>query len=152
MEIEKVPTLLRYPGGKTRAIKFLRDYIPKNTKEICSPFFGGGAFELYLINQGFSVYGYDSFSPLIKFWKAVLSDPRDLSNRVRSYYPLSKEKFYKLQKEILVTEDSLEVAAIFFVLNRSSYSGMTLSGGMSPNHPRFTDNSIKKLINLKLID
>ena len=35
---------LRYAGGKSKAIKILKQYIPPNTKEICSPFFGGGSF------------------------------------------------------------------------------------------------------------
>ena len=45
-------SLLRYPGGKTKAIKQLKEFIPVGTKEICSPFFGGGSFELYLSTQG----------------------------------------------------------------------------------------------------
>src|SRR4029453_1262989 len=39
----------------------------------------------------------------------------------------------------------LERAAVFYVLNRCSFSGSTLSGGMSPNHPRFTKRVIQKL-------
>lgn len=31
---------LRWPGGKIRAIKLLKKYIPDNTKIICSPFIG----------------------------------------------------------------------------------------------------------------
>ena len=41
--------------------------------------------------------------------------------------------------------DPLEKAAVFYVLNRSSYSGTTLSGGMSPNHPRFNESAIHRL-------
>ncbi len=35
------------------------------------------------------------------------------------------------------------------MLNRSSYSGTTLSGGMSPNHPRFTPSAIDRLRDFK---
>lgn len=38
---------------------------------------------------------------------------------------------------------------MYFVLNRCSFSGSTLSGGMSPNHPRFTKKSIEKIRNFK---
>jgi len=31
-------SLLRYPGGKTRAVNLLLTLIPKNTNELCSPF------------------------------------------------------------------------------------------------------------------
>ena len=38
-------------------------------------------------------------------------------------------------------------AAVFYVLNRSSFSGSTFSGGMSPGHPRFTQSSMERLEN-----
>jgi len=148
--ISNAITLLRYPGGKSRAIKYLKEYIPKDTKEICSPFFGGGAFELYLAKQGIKVYGYDSFRPLVEFWKNVLNNPDQLIDEIYKYYPLDKDIFYQLQQKILNANSSIEVAAMFFVLNRSSYSGLTLSGGMSPNHPRFTINSIEKIRGFKM--
>lgn len=37
---------LRYAGGKSRGVKEITKYIPENTKEICSPFFGGGSVRL----------------------------------------------------------------------------------------------------------
>ena len=48
-------SLLRYPGGKTRAIKTLKNFIPFGTTEICSPFFGGGSFEIYLSTIGIKI-------------------------------------------------------------------------------------------------
>ena len=41
----------------------------------------------------------------------------------------------------------IQRAAVYYVLNRSSFSGATLSGGMSPQHPRFTFTSIERLRN-----
>ncbi len=34
---------------------------------------------------------------------------------------------------------------MYYVLNRSSFSGATLSGGMSPEHPRFTPSAIERI-------
>ena len=34
---------------------------------------------------------------------------------------------------------------MYYVLNRSSFSGVGLSGGMSPNHPRFNEKQISEL-------
>ena len=137
---------LRYAGGKSKAIKILKQYIPPNTKEICSPFFGGGSFEIFLASQGIKIYGYDNFEPLICFWNSLLNDKKNLYNRVKTYYPLSKEKFYFLQKNIKNIEDEIEIGAIFYVLNRCSFSGTGLSGGMSNNHPRFTTKQIESLL------
>ena len=55
---------LRYPGGKTRAVKHILPHIPKGIKEFCSPFFGGGSVELAVADRGIPVYGYDIFQPL----------------------------------------------------------------------------------------
>jgi len=57
---------------------------------------------------------------------------------IHKYYPLSRNMFYQLQKNYHSINDNIVRAGIFFVLNRCSFSGTTLSGGMSPGHPRFT--------------
>jgi len=140
-------SLLRYPGGKTKAINQLKNFIPKNTKEICSPFFGGGSFELYLSTQGIRIHGYDNFELLVNFWQCVGENPWRLSSEVQKFYPLSKEGFYDIQKNISLGKDKWIQSAMFYALNRSSFSGMGLSGGMSPNHPRFNQNSIDRIEN-----
>lgn len=138
-------TLLRYPGGKSRAIKILNEYLPEGIDVICSPFFGGGSFELSLMEKGVKVFGYDIFTPLVEFWQMAIEQPTKLAEEVQKYHPLSKEKFYELQKEQFVLKTKLERAAVFYVINRASFSGSTLSGGMSPGHPRFNGNSITRL-------
>jgi len=135
---------LRYPGGKTRAVDSIYSIIPENETKLCSPFLGGASIELACTTR-MEVFGSDIFEPLIDFWQMLLDDREKLVERVKSYYPLSRTKFYNLQKRYIHLEDKLERAAVFFVLNRSSFSGTTLSGGMSPGHPRFTKSSIKRL-------
>lgn len=142
-------SLLRYPGGKTRAIEILKNYIPKNTKSITSPFFGGGSFEIYLMSKNIKINGYDNFYPLVCFWNAVNNDRENLINIIQSYYPLYKETFYRLQKELNTFKNETFIGAIYFVLNRSSFSGTGLSGGMSPNHLRFNQNSIDRIKNFQ---
>jgi DNA adenine methylase len=96
------------------------------------------------------VYGSDIFSPLVDFWQVLLDNRQLLVERVESYYPLSRTKFYSLQKRHVQLENKVEKAAAFFVLNRSSFSGTTLSGGMSPGHPRFTPSAIERLRSLEI--
>ena len=96
--------------------------------------------------QGIKINGYDYFDSLTNFWIHALNYPKELAKQVMMYFPLSKDYFYKLQKEQDTDNfNLLDKAAIFYVLNRSSFSGSTLSGGMSPNHPRFTLSGVKKL-------
>jgi len=92
-----------------------------------------------------AVHGSDIFAPLMTFWKACLSNREELCSRVKKYHPLSRSKFYDLQKGYREITNEVERAAVFFVLNRASFSGTTLSGGMSLGHPRFTATSIERL-------
>lgn len=138
---------LRYPGGKARAVKQILNIIPAAEDILVSPFFGGGSVEIAAAYLGKTVIGYDIFTPLVDFWIELLQNPDVLANKVKEYFPLSKSRFYDLQK--MSFNDRLESAAVFYVLNRSSFGGSTLSGGMSPGHPRFTESSIDYLQNFQ---
>ena len=95
---------LRYPGGKSRAVSIISKYIPKDTTQLCSPFFGGGSLELACAQSGIRVYGYDIFGPLVDFWKLLLTNPKKLADNVEKYRPLKKEKFYELPMECCQSE------------------------------------------------
>lgn len=138
-------SLLRYPGGKTRGAGFITRFFPKRLNYLLSPFFGGGSIELAMAAQGTHVYGYDIFSPLVEFWQCVFTKPRELATEVEQYFPLSKTSFYELQQTQTLFSTKIQRAAVYYVLNRSSFSGSTLSGGMSPGHPRFTWSAIERL-------
>ena len=142
---------LRYPGGKSRAAAFLIDNFIKTPETLCSPFVGGGSIELELANRGTRVFCYDNFKPLVVFWQELLKNPKELAEKVQDgYYTLSPTMFYSLQKTFCSINDRMEQAACFYAINRSSFSGTTLSGGMSPGHPRFTISSIQRLREFKI--
>jgi DNA adenine methylase len=137
---------LRYPGGKSRATKVITDLIPQNVTELASPFFGGGSVELACAAKGIRVHGYDVFKPLVSFWQLLLTDPQGLAAMVQPYHPLTRERFYQLQKLHEDAETEFQ-GVLFFVLNRASFSGTTLSGGCSDESLklRFTQSSIDRL-------
>ena len=110
-----------------------------------SPFLGGGSVELACAARGIKVFGSDLFEPLVNFWNHLLADADILADVVEQYLPLPKHRFYELQKGYFKISDPLEQAAAFFALNRASFSGATLAGGMSPGHPRFTESAIQRL-------
>lgn len=120
---------LGYAGGKSRAVKIIYPFIPLTETKLCSPFLGGASIELACTTKA-QVYGYDIFNPLVDFWQCLLSTQNLLVKRVESYYPLTKAQFYKLQRDYVTEDDKIERAAIYYVLNRSSFSGTTLSGDM----------------------
>ena len=139
---------LRYAGGKTRGAETIVKFIPDH-ETICSPFLGGGSVELACVGRGMSVHGYDNFRPLVEFWQCILKDPAKLADIVQQYHPLEKRVFYELQESQGKSRSKYERAARFYVLNRASFSGTTMSGGMSPDHPRFTRSSIGRIRNFK---
>ena len=59
-------TVLRYAGGKSRAINKISPFVdPYDT--IVSPFIGGGSLEVYWASQGKKVIGSDVFDLLVNY-------------------------------------------------------------------------------------
>jgi DNA adenine methylase len=118
---------------------------------IASPFFGGGSIELELAARGHNVIATDDFYPVAMFWQQLKESPQALHAAVSEFLPgLSREEFKALQQELRQLNnnlgDPLRTATVFFVLNRCSFSGSTLSGGMSPGCARFTEASVDRLL------
>jgi len=151
-----INSILRYPGGKTRAIKILEKYIPKNITEIYSPFFGGGSFEIYLKNNyNIKIYANDKFELLINFWNSLKKNSNTVIDEIDKIFPLDKNKFNKLKKEIQNPKlNNYTKSAYFFALNRSSFSGSTISGGFSQEacKNRFNKSAIEKLKKIDIKD
>lgn len=147
--------LLRYPGGKQRAVTRILDRIPANVKTLYSPFFGGGAVEIAWAEQNpeGDVIARDAFSLLVNFWKHIQNGYAEkMTDHVRRhYFPLKRDTFYLLQNQLRAGIGTpFHRACWFYVLNRSSFSGATLSGGMSPDHDRFTTRQLDKLAGYRL--
>lgn len=141
---------LRYPGGKSRAAENIYKLLPPRLDRLCSPFVGGASVELVCAQQGIEVIAYDAFAPLVHFWQALLNDAPALAQAVKTHYPLPRKQFYNLQQQLETLTNPLDIAAAFYTLNRCSFSGTTLSGGISPGHPRFTLHGINKLSTFKM--
>jgi len=155
---------LRYPGGKTRARKIMDDILQKyftmeNIDRIVSPFFGGGSFEFYLQNKyGIPIVANDKFTPLYHFWNKIKENKFAVIEKIRENMSVSKESFLEYRKRIrdALTENASDIAAYYFIINRCSFSGSTLSGGFSKeaSEKRFTASSIEKVevLDLSYID
>ncbi len=126
---------LRYPGGKSKAIKTILPFLPPNLTSIASPFFGGGSLELHLAGQGIKVYGYDNYEPLVNFWQQTLKYPEHVADEVEAcFYPMNYLTYHSIRKHLYHPQMlPISRAAIYYALNRSSYSGLTQQGGFSPS-------------------
>ena len=149
---------LRYPGGKTRARKVLAQIVCDHfdmvqVEDIVSPFFGGGSFEFYLQNiYHLPVRANDKFTPLFSFWNMCKNNQTALCIALRAEGDVSKEQFAQYRDTIMQDEDTLQQAVKYFVINRCSFSGATLSGGFSGEaaKKRFTPSSVDRVQQLDL--
>ncbi|MGM3307347.1 DNA adenine methylase [Anabaena sp. WFMT] len=143
---------LRYPGGKSRAIKQISEYLPESFSEFREPFVGGGSVFIYLKQKypQLKIWINDLNKELFLFWHLAQSDLSKLVAEIR--YVKEKYQDGKLLFLDLTTVDvdslsNLERAVRFFVLNRITFSGTVESGGFSMEafYTRFTDSSIDRL-------
>ena len=135
---------LRYPGGKSRAVKFLfgKSNMPSNTiNEYREPFLGGGscAIEFTKQNPNTPVWVNDKYYNLYCFWVTLKRDGEKLAKF------LAKKKdtllaasdperahldMFPVLKDGLKTADSeFERAWMFYMLNRCSFSGLGETAG-----------------------
>ena len=151
---------LRYPGGKTRACKVLHRIISERfdmsqMRRVVSPFFGGGSFEMHLQNMypHLEIIANDKYNPLICFWTACKHHRQSLVELVGEVQAegVIKEDFDRYKVNIVNEKSSmLSTARDYFVINRCSFSGCTMSGGFSPAAKRFTPSSVDRIAALKL--
>lgn len=141
---------LRYPGGKSRAVKIISTLLPE-FDEFREPFLGGGSVFIYA-KQRFPDKKFwinDIYFELYKFWEMSQKDVDALVEKIyewRARFPVGKE-LHKFLNQNLAGFNDLEKAAAFFIYNRITFSGTSLSGGFSEGafKERFTESSIERL-------
>jgi len=141
---------LRYPGGKSRSVDLISTLIPE-FDEFREPFLGGGSIFIYA-KQRFpdkTFWVNDLYFELYKFWEMAQKDVDALIDKVyewRNQFPIGKE-LHKFLNENLSIFNDLERGAAFFIYNRITFSGTSLSGGFSEGAftGRFTESSIQRL-------
>ena len=77
-----VDTLIKWPGGKAREIKYIENLIPKFERYV-EPFFGGGAMYFYLNPENAIIN--DISSNLITFYKLVKDQNSEFAAYLRAY-------------------------------------------------------------------
>ncbi|MEA5565579.1 DNA adenine methylase [Anabaena sp. UHCC 0399] len=149
---------LRYPGGKSKAINQIIEYLPESFAEFREPFIGGGSVFIYLKQKlpHLKFWINDLNQELFLFWKIAQSDISRLVaevHQIKDKYTDGKLLFTELTSVDVNSLSDLERAVRFFVLNRITFSGTVESGGFSQEafHKRFTYSSIERLEKLASI-
>lgn len=153
-------TPLRYPGGKSRAIKKLSPDLPKNFSEFREPFLGGGSMALHVTQTrpDTKVWVNDAYYNLYNFWVQLRDKGPALHQELAKIKspieyvtkPLRKAKIDKSQWDNSILEniedhralfnkakseigsvDDFTKAVYFFILNKCSFSGLGESSSFS---------------------
>ena len=137
--MKALKTPLRYPGGKSKAIKTLSPWFPQVVSEYREPFIGGGsiAIDFTKSNPDVPVWINDLYVPLYNFWIQLRDRGEELSERVREEkqrtldegerdkVTAKAKELFNTYKEEIDTYDDFEKAVAFFIMNKCSYSGLT---------------------------
>jgi len=139
MSIKSLKTPLRYPGGKSKAIKTLSQWYPEKISEYREPFIGGGSIAIDIAKKHphIPIWINDLYIPLYNFWLQLRDNGEELSERVYEekqntldagdpdkVTQRAKDLFNKYKEEI-DTYDDFEKAVAFFIMNKCSFSGLT---------------------------
>ena len=147
-----IKSALRYPGGKSRAIKYILPMI-KNVgfTDYREPFIGGGSVFLAVKQNIKNINKFwinDINYDLYCFWNILKNKPDELYHaimKIKSNWENGRELYNHYMQNIQYTE--FERAIRFFVLNRITFSGTVDSGGYSEQafKKRFTASSIERM-------
>ncbi len=158
--LKSLKTPLRYPGGKSRALSKLFQYIPdlKDYKTYHEPFLGGGSVALEVCKRypHLDIWVNDLYEPLYNFWRVLQDNGNEIKNillqlKQRHPDPSSAKHLFNDAKEYLAKElsDSEDIhrAVSFYVVNKFSFSGLTESSSFSKqaSDSNFSLNGIEKL-------
>lgn len=116
-----VKPFLRWAGGKSWIIKYLRPLLSKQSfRNYHEPFLGGGAVFFSLTHQG-STFLSDSNQELIETYISIRDNVNEVISLLREY-PNEKDFYYNLRDTCPL--DSIKKAARFIYLNQTSFNGI----------------------------
>jgi DNA adenine methylase len=156
--MKSLKTPLRYPGGKSRALPKIFQYIPdlKEFDEYREPFIGGGSVALEVAKRYpfLDIWVNDLYNPLYNFWCILRDEPQELFECLKGYKEdygnpeLARQLFNEMKIQINheETEDFYRAVA-FYIINKCSFSGLTESSSFSSqaSDSNFSMNGIEKI-------
>ena len=162
--MKSLKTPLRYPGGKSRALSKLFQYIPnlKDYTEYREPFLGGGSVALEIGKRypHLDIWVNDLYGPLYNFWRVLQDQGQELRDQLlqlkqRHPEPVSAKLLFLDAKE-KVNDDqisNLSRAVSFYIVNKCSFSGLTESSSFSrqASESNFSIRGIDKLPDYSLM-
>lgn len=146
---------LKWPGGKKRILKYLRDFIPTdNCKRLVEPFVGGGSVFLNLEFEEYLLC--DVNKDLISFYRIMQDSPSKFTKEAKKFFSEKNncaEKYYFYREQFNHSDDVFQRALLFLYLNRHGYNGLCRYNSKGSynvpfgryNNPYFPEKELKEL-------
>ena len=159
--LKRLKTPLRYPGGKSRATKFLFEHLPENITSYREPFVGGGSVAIEFSKRfpDVPVWVNDVYYNLFCFWTQMQKNNTALFNSImdKKLRAESFEDSTQAHRELFLEcrdklnnggIDAFQRAICFFIANKCSFSGLGESSGFSASASKsnFSVNNITNLV------
>ena len=151
-------TPLRYPGGKSKAVKDLYEYMPQMNQydEWREPFLGGGSMSIEITKKfpDMKIWVNDLYPALFNFWTMVKDRGDEMTERlleIKSECITSEiAKSFHIEQKKIINDDAssdFDKAVAFYYANKNSFSGLTETGTFSESshYSSFTITNIGKL-------
>ena len=158
MSKKGLKTPLRYPGGKSRACTKMGQYFPdlREYVEFREPFLGGGSVAIHVskLYPHLKITVNDLYEPLINFWMNLQMFGDELSTNLKNLkiaHPNqdSARCLFAEMKDVIndSTQNNLDRAVAFYIVNKCSFSGLTESSSFSAqaSDSNFSLRGIEKL-------
>ena len=155
---KSLKTPLRYPGGKSRALSKLFQFIPDLSRytEYREPFLGGGSVALEIGKRypHLKIWVNDLYDPLYNFWREIQDNGEQVQKELKDLKSIhcnqdSARCLFQSMKEVINDEEksNLDRAIAFYIVNKCSFSGLTESSSFSPqaSDSNFSLRGIEKL-------
>ncbi len=154
--LKSLKTPLRYPGGKSRATKYILPRFPDGIEEYRETFLGGGSVAIAFTkaNPDIPVWVNDLYEPLYNFWRVLQDYDEELCAELvklkqQHPEPTSAKNLFLESKQLVNNYDQshLSRACAFYVINKCSFSGLTESSSFSrqASDSNFSMRGIEKL-------
>ena len=150
-------TPLRYPGGKSRAVPKLCQWLPAEVTEYRESFLGGGSMAIEMTKRfpDLPIWVNDLYKPLYNFWLVLRDDGDYLYDqllKLKQQHPdqgSAKELFLDAKEKVNELDIAYKDKAVaFYIINKCSFSGLTESSSFSPQASD-SNFSIRGIENLK---
>ncbi|MHB1439982.1 MAG: DNA adenine methylase [Cuniculiplasma sp.] len=129
-------TPLRYPGGKTWLLDYVKEFIKFHKlelKAIIEPYAGSASVSIGLLREGLvdKAYICEKDPLIVAFWNAVLNQNEEFVEFIQSL-EVSLETWLSFKKYLIFDSvhkyNTVELAGAFLFFNRTNYSGIIKGG------------------------